>query len=84
MPTNIRRDHPLSGSVMKQHNTPPAPLTILVRVSGRTFLANAQLAGCNWNSPQYFCTQITKNTGGDHPFSGSVMKQHTVSRASCI
>jgi hypothetical protein len=131
MLTNIRRDHPLSGSVMKQHNTPPAPLTIFVRVSRKdlsrkcsasqmqlefttiflytnnqeykrsslvrschetaqhtfcsshylvrfsveeTFIANAQLAGCNWNLPWYFCTQITKNTR-DHLLSGSHMKQ---------
>jgi hypothetical protein len=55
------RDHPLSGSVMKQHNTPPAPLTILDRVSGIK-IANAQLIGCNWNSPQYFCIQLNQES----------------------
>jgi len=49
--------------------------------SKETFLANAQLAGCNWNSPRYFCTQITKNTR-DHPLSGSIIKQHNTFLAS--
>jgi hypothetical protein len=59
--TKNTRDHSLSGSAMKQHNKPPAPLTILDRVSGIK-IANAQLTGCNWNSPQYFCIQLNQES----------------------
>jgi hypothetical protein len=60
-----------SGLVRSCHET--AQLTTHSSSEGfrkETFLANAKLAGCNWNSPRYFCTQIT-NIRRDHPLSGS-------------